>query len=310
MKFLITASALLATSFAHPTRRAEVQVQAPPNITDVDILQYALTLEHLEDKFYREGLKNFTWAHFKKAGYSETFYNNLKEVSYDETTHVSFLSQALTAVNATPVAECTYAFGVTDVKSFLATASILEGVGVSAYLGAAASIMEKLYLTAAASILTVESRHSSYLRAANKQSPFPQAFDAPLTLDQVYTLAAPFIVSCPASNGMLPVKAFPKLALDPECGGAATNKTITLETAEPVVGAAAEMKYYAAWISVTGPTFVNATLEGDKKFMTEVPVGFNGQSYVVITKEDACITDDCVVAGPAIVEVKGANGKK
>lgn len=87
-----------------------------PNITDVDILQYALTLEHLgkltlqpsfplfhdeanvawaEDKFYREGLANFTLEHFKKAGYDDTFYNNLKEVSYDETTHVSFLTQAL-----------------------------------------------------------------------------------------------------------------------------------------------------------------------------------------------------------------------
>ena len=33
---------------------------------------------------------------FKKAGYGETFYKNLKEVSYDETTHVSFLTSALT----------------------------------------------------------------------------------------------------------------------------------------------------------------------------------------------------------------------
>ncbi|KAJ4295537.1 hypothetical protein N0V90_007550 [Kalmusia sp. IMI 367209] len=306
MKFLVTVSALLATCSAHPTRRAEAP--SAPNITDVDILQYALTLEHLEDKFYREGLANFTWEHFKEAGYSETFYKNLKEVSYDETTHVSFLTQALTAVNATPVAECTYAFGVTDVKTFLATASILEGVGVSAYLGAAASIMEKLYLTAAGSILTVESRHSAYLRAANKQSPFPQAFDAPLTFDQVYTLAAPFIVSCPESNGMLPVKAFPMLAVDPECQGIKTNKTITLETPEPVAGYGQVGQYFAAWISVTGPTFTNVTAVSDKKFSTMVPPGFHGQSYVVLTKEDGCVKDDCVVAGPAIVEVEGASG--
>jgi hypothetical protein len=51
-----------------------------------------------EDKFYREGLANFTLRDFKKAGFNEVFYKNLKEVSYDETTHVSFLTQALTGI--------------------------------------------------------------------------------------------------------------------------------------------------------------------------------------------------------------------
>ena len=201
--------------------------------------------------------------------------------------------------------ECKYAFGVTDVKSFVATASILEGVGVSAYLGAAASIMEKTYLTAAGSILTVESRHSSYLRAAQKQSPFPQPFDAPLDFDEVYTLAAPFIVSCPKSNYMLPVKAFPMLSLDPKTP-ATTNAKVTL-IAKDNIKAKKGTQYYAAWIAVTGPTFTPATVEG-KKIMTTVPAGFHGQSYVVLTTQKGTVTDDCVVAGPAIVEVAGASG--
>jgi len=63
--------------------------------TDADILNYALTLEHLEDKFYREGLANFTEAQFSAAGFGARFYQNLKEISYDETTHVAFLTSAL-----------------------------------------------------------------------------------------------------------------------------------------------------------------------------------------------------------------------
>lgn len=120
---------------------------------------------------------------------------------------------------------------MTDVASFLATASILEGVGVSAYLGAAADIMSKTYLTAAGSILTVEARHSSYIRANLKKAPFPQPFDAPLTLDEVYSLASGFITSCPSSNPTLPIKAFPKLQLAPTAAMPVTaGATVTLLT--------------------------------------------------------------------------------
>ncbi|KAI4595067.1 hypothetical protein KJ359_007320 [Pestalotiopsis sp. 9143b] len=269
-------------------------------ITDADILNYALTLEHLEDTFYREGLAKYTEQDFVDAGYDATFYANLKEVSSDEASHVKFLTGGLTAAGATPVAECTYDFGYTDVKSFLATASILEGVGVSAYLGAAADIMSKTYLTAAGSILTVEARHSAYLRSKLDKSPFPQAFDAPLTLDEVYTLAAPFITSCPADNPTLPVKAFPSLSLDPSTSTPikAGDKVTLLTPGYSVEGG----PVYAAFIAVTGPTFVEATAV-DGGFSVEIPEGFAGQTYAVLTGCNETVSDDTVVAGPALIEI-------
>lgn len=164
MRSTIALLALAGCSHAFPFEVALKKRQTLSSFDDVAILNYALTLEHLEDKFYREALGNFTQAEFAAAGFDSVFYNNLVETSSDETIHVAFLSGALSAAGATPVKECTYAFGVTSVETFVATASIFEGLGVAAYLGAAAQIASKAYLTAAGSVLTVEARHSSYLR--------------------------------------------------------------------------------------------------------------------------------------------------
>ncbi|KAJ1323184.1 ferritin-like domain-containing protein [Microdochium nivale] len=270
--------------------------------TDADILNYALTLEHLEDTFYRDGLAKFDEAAFAAAGFDSAVYNNIKKVSSDEETHVSFLTTALKAAGATPVAACTYNFAYPDVKTFLATASVLEGVGVSAYLGAAADIMSKDYLTAAGSILTVESRHSAYIREKVDQAPFPQAFDAPLGLNEVYSLASQFIVSCPPENPALPVKAFPKLVLDPKTTTPIkTGATVTVLTPDYHIETSGK-QVYAAFIAVTGPTFVKATaVEGGFSFA--IPEGFAGQTYVVLTGCSTEVTDDTVAAGPAIIEI-------
>lgn len=298
MKYSISIAALAAASIVSAS-----PVIKRAAITDVDILNYALTLEHLEDKFYREGLANYTHHDFLAAGFADPFYANLKEVSADETTHVAFLTGAL---KDAAVAECTYSFPSTDAASFVALSSVLEGVGVSAYLGAAASIADPAYLTAAGSILTVEARHNAYIRAALKKSPFPQPFDSPLTFDEVYTLAAGFIVSCPPTNGALPVKAFPSLALG-TTGPIKAGDEITLLTPDYVLSPAdGKAEIYAAFIVVTGPVFADVTpVEGGFKVTVpaEVTGMPNGQSYVVLTGCKHAVNDDTVAAGPAIVEI-------
>jgi rubrerythrin len=125
MKSILSVLSLAALATAAP-------LVARDGLNDIDILNYALTLEHLEATFYRQGLANYTRAQFIAAGFTGTFYENIREVAYDEKSHVDFLTKAL---GDKAVQECTYSFPSTDVASFVALASVLEGVGVSAYLG-------------------------------------------------------------------------------------------------------------------------------------------------------------------------------
>ncbi|THX59074.1 Ferritin/ribonucleotide reductase [Aureobasidium pullulans] len=275
--------------------------------TDIDgvILNYALTLEHLEAAFYAQGIAKFSEQDFAAAGFNGSqFYRNLKEVGRDEQVHVDFLTTALKGAGVTPVDACTYDFGNLTPATFIATAQILEGVGVSAYLGAAALITNKAYLTAAGSILTVEARHSSFVRNSLTLEPSPQPFDIPLDFNQVYSLAAPFIKACPATNPALPVKAFPTLT-----AGANTpsplvqGTTIEFDLAAGMAVPAGPL--YVAFPLADGAMFSSAVVK-DCKVYARIPVGHtgpNGEVYAILTTSNTTITDDTTVAGPAVLEV-------
>jgi hypothetical protein len=284
MRSALISTAIVAAAAAAPQARDDA-------INDGVILNYALTLEHLENTFYHEALSKFTEADFRKAGVNPEFYCNLKEIASDEATHVSFLSGALSAAGVTPTAVCTYDFGADTVENYLAVANILEGVGVSAYLGAAQYISNKAYLTAAGSILTVEARHSAYLRdnQLKRESPFPSPFDIPLDFDEVYSLAALFIKECPKTNPTLPVKAFPVFSAAP-AGFAKVGDKLTLTVPSSVDAKA------AYFVTILGP--VAATLEGSgSSYTVTVPTGVQGgQEYLLLTSSADKPTDENIVS--------------
>jgi len=164
---------------------------------DVDVLNYALTLEHLESAFYRDGVPQFTFGADPFGNSIDTY---LATIGEHEAAHVATLTQVITDLGGTPVEEQTYDFGYTDAATFLATAAALENTGVSAYDGAGASIENPDLLTAAGTIVAVEARHAAYLNLLNGEVPFPAAFETTLTPDEVLEIAGPFIVSADAAT--------------------------------------------------------------------------------------------------------------
>ena len=134
MKFTSTVAAALAfgMTIASPVEVEKRAIVTTPKVNDGIILNYALTLEFLERKFYQEGLAKFTQKDFIAAGFADPFYKNLKEIYVDEQTHVTFLKAGLAKAGVVSTNELVYDFGFKTVLEFLTLASVLEGVGVSA----------------------------------------------------------------------------------------------------------------------------------------------------------------------------------
>ncbi len=162
--------------------------------SDVDVLNYALTLEHLEYAFYRDGIGLFSFGADSRGQSIDASFAAIRD---HEGAHVETLTGVISDLGGEPVAEATYDFGdaYTDPMAFMMTAAALENTGVSAYDGAAQLITDPELLTAAGSIVAVEARHASYLNLLTGEIPFPAAFETPLTMDEVLKIAGPFIVS-------------------------------------------------------------------------------------------------------------------
>jgi hypothetical protein len=164
--------------------------------TPVDVLNYALTLEHLEHAFYRDGLEEFAAEDFTAAGYSANVYDYFGLIRDHEREHVDTITKVITDLGGEPAAEAAYDFGYSDLAGFVSVAQVLENTGVSAYQGAAQFLIdEDELLTAALTIHGVEARHAAYLNGLQGESPFPDAVNPTLTPDEVLAAAGPFIVS-------------------------------------------------------------------------------------------------------------------
>lgn len=85
---LAAAAAIFSPASAAPLQKKDTVL---PN-GDLDILNYALTLEFLERKFYEEGVKNYSEWDFKLNGMDGSFYKNLNGILFDEQVSASLSS--------------------------------------------------------------------------------------------------------------------------------------------------------------------------------------------------------------------------
>jgi hypothetical protein len=183
LKGALAAGAIYGTAMVGPFVRKAL---AMSETGDVGILNFALTLEYLEAKFYEEAK-----SRAKAKGELKSLVNLLAE---DEQQHVEALAATVKKLGGKPVAEPKFQFDYSNTAGFLKLAQAFEDTGVSAYNGAGPMIKSKEVLAAAGGIVQVEARHAAAIRLQNKEEPAPAAFDTPLDEKQVLKAVEPFIV--------------------------------------------------------------------------------------------------------------------
>jgi rubrerythrin len=161
---------------------------ADATTNDLEILNYALTLEYLEADFYTKGVEGGVLK-----GRTLELVSPIRD---HEQAHVAAVKQTVSDMGGKPVAkpEFTYPDGTfTDRTKFLKTASVFEELGVTAYHGQVPRVDDPEILKAAAAIAGVESRHAAILADLIGGNPFPSAFEKSMSMDDVLAAAGDFI---------------------------------------------------------------------------------------------------------------------
>lgn len=130
----------------------------------LDVLNFALSLEHLEYRFYETAMNTQNLLPAK---------DKINIIRDHEREHVKFLQDTITQSGGTPVAEAKYDFTAkglypnvfSDYSQFLSVAQAFEDTGVGAYKGQASMIKKSNeILEAALRIHSVEARHAAHIR--------------------------------------------------------------------------------------------------------------------------------------------------
>jgi hypothetical protein len=148
---------------------------APSAAMDREILNYFLALEHLQEEFYDRALSTGALSGELKS-YAETVRKNERD-------HMEYLKGVLGG-DARDAPTFEFGDATSKPEKFQAAAVVIEETATAGYLGQGANLTRANVLSAAR-IVSVEARHSAWIRDILGRLPAPAAADTPKSQSQV-----------------------------------------------------------------------------------------------------------------------------
>jgi rubrerythrin len=201
----VSAFSVFLAACGDDKKKATASTAAPATSTgdgvkgDLAILNYALTLEYLEARFYRQVIASGIVKDPKVGSIAKKF-------GETEQQHVDALKATIVKLGGKPVPAPKTKFQETIAKGLttvLNTAADVENLGAAAYLGQAGNIKNKEVLAAALAIHSVEARHAAALNQllgrgfggkGGLKGTLPDgAFAKPMDMKSVLAAVQPFL---------------------------------------------------------------------------------------------------------------------
>lgn len=285
--------------------------------SDVQILNFVLSIELLLAALFEQGLRKSTPGDFVNTGLPQFTLGRLEQIRKHTEIHTAFLKQAITDSGSPVVQPCNYIMYVLSICAYMQPyrsrrpledpRSLIEAVIniatvlASAFYGAIGRMENADYRTALASISGTISRQAGWLNSAVlEKSAWNTAFDAPLTSRQAWTIVQRYISSCPPENAELFSTGFPDTFTPLDISGALIPGSRGIVKFDKMVELLADRLLEVVF--TTGIGELRSPLENGGFFNVPRGVAGLGTAYVFVALSDGPITDLNIIAGPALVQ--------
>jgi ferritin-like protein len=170
------------------TEEDEAPAERRARAADLQIVNYVLTIELLEEALYDRAIE----TGFFIGGELDI----IRRFREQEREHVDTLTAAIGKLGGRAAEPPRPAFPARDRVAMLRAAQRLENLGAAAYLGQAARIQDREILAAALSIHSVEARHAATLNSILDKDITPTgAFAKPASMEEVLPVIQLFVAA-------------------------------------------------------------------------------------------------------------------
>lgn len=144
--------------------------------SDVDILNFLLLFEYLQETIYNRGNSEVN-RKGEKMPLKGKEKELLETLSTEEDEHVAAVKEMIEKLDGKPDEKGDYAFSYLDFATVLRLAEVVERAAIGAYNGAIPLLESAEARELTFSIVQVEGRHAATLLIGMQEDPAPEAFD-------------------------------------------------------------------------------------------------------------------------------------